>query len=168
MRSKMEDNSLGETTDRPDGLETPGIQMEQPPQNPELAILASLQANMLPDVALQGWGLVVLGSVIIAHPEFNKPELFENVNFRELYMKGETAEIPKKYKLCCERVTSVEADTLIEQLAAVQASTAVILEVIMIREKQKIVADTLRMHVTLEDKGRLVFRIVYVEVLNNG
>ena len=164
-----DDIQFGETVERPDELETPGISQDYQPPDPVLSILGTIQANMLPDVSLQVIGHTVLLDTIRQHQQFNDAALFSNVDFKAMVTSGAAVTgLANEFRIRIHPVTTVSADTLLQQLPTVEVCTVLALEDVLMKNKRKMVLGTLRMLVSVVENDRLEFRIIYVEDVRNG
>ena len=150
-------DNLGEVVERPDGLQTPGVEPLKAKKLPDAKtdILSSIQQNMFCDAALQNIGYIVLGKTIMDNPEFNNPERFVVANFRDINPVD-----ADKYELVMEQVTAMALCAMLSRFDETVKSTKAKLETLL--NGDRIVIGTLRM-MTVVESGLVNFYLLAVK-----
>jgi len=126
---------------------------------PGLGILMGIQRNMFSDVALQDIGHVILGTAYSRDEYLNDHKHYLNVNFSPEEHNDSYAD----YVIQTTLMWRGQISRIMEHLESATIAAGERLKTILTRSSGKIVAGTMRIHVTMDEKGDLTATLMWVE-----
>ena len=131
---------------------------------PQLAILQAEQRNMFTDVFLQDIGHIILGTAFVRNPELNDPKYYADTQFTP----EEHNKHWNEYEIVQQHIWCDGLSSIMQNLDLRVNDTAAAVKEILEDPENKLVAGTMRMHISIEKRGDIFASLILIRKKPNA